>query len=175
MSFICVDVSLRPKVGFMSSEPAGGVTERSPDRSFSIGEVAHRFGVAVSTLRWWEKRGLLVPASRQSGQRRYGQAELRRVALIQMCQSTAMMSLEEIGALLAGSTCDGDWRAAVRHRIAVCDDQLARVTAARAYLSHMLECPSDHPTDNCPYLAEHIDRHMEEVAGLREGRERPDD
>ncbi|MFI0451377.1 MerR family transcriptional regulator [Actinomadura sp. 6N118] len=155
---------------------ADGAADRAADRTYSIsiGEAARRFGVAISTLRWWEKRGLLTPASRQSGRRRYGQAELRRVALIQLCQSTAMMSLEEIGALLAGSTRDGDWRAAVRQRVAACDDQLARLTAARAYLSHMLECPSDHPADTCPYLAEHIDQHLAAGPAPAKGRDHRD-
>jgi DNA-binding transcriptional MerR regulator len=169
MSFICVDVTLRPKVGFMST----GTAEK--ETLYSIGEAARRFGVAVSTLRWWEKCGLLTPASWQSGRRRYGQAELRRIALIQLCQNTAMMSLEEIGALLAGSTRNGGWRAAVRQRIAVCDERLARLTTARAYLSHMLECPSDHPVDTCPYLAEHIDQHLAAGPAPATGRERRDD
>ncbi|MEU6582433.1 MerR family transcriptional regulator [Nocardia sp. NPDC046763] len=140
--------SLRPKVGFMSSLSA-------TEQTFSIGAVARRAGVAVSTLRWWERMGLVVPAGRMSGKRRYDHANLRRIALIQLWQR-ASMSLDEIATVLAGSSSDRDWRDAVRARVAVCDEQLARITAARDYLSHLIECPNDHPADNCPYLADAI-------------------
>ncbi|WBB61904.1 MerR family transcriptional regulator [Streptomyces sp. WMMC500] len=127
--------------------------------SYGVGEVATRFQVAVSTLHWWEKQGLLTPA-RHAGRRVYGDTDLRRIALIQLLQGTAMMSLPEIAALLAGGTADRDWRTAVGQRLAVCDEQLARLTSARAYLAHMLTCPSEHPVDTCPYLAEEIDAYL---------------
>ncbi|GAA2110531.1 hypothetical protein GCM10009802_07750 [Streptomyces synnematoformans] len=125
-----------------------------------MGEVAARFGVAVSTLHWWEKQGLLAPA-RRAGRRVYGDADLRRIALIQLMQGTAMMSLPEIAVLLASSTADRDWRTAVGDRLATCDEQLARLTSARAHLAHMLTCPSDHPVDECTYLAEEIHAYLE--------------
>ncbi|MCD7437037.1 hypothetical protein K4B79_02250 [Streptomyces lincolnensis] len=45
-------------------------------------------------------------------------------------------------------------------RVAECEAQLARLTAARGYLAHLLSCPSEHPTDECPYLAEEIDEYL---------------
>lgn len=137
---------VRPEADFMSRE-----------RAYPIGAVAARFDVAISTLRWWEKYGLLS-VRRVSGQRRYDEAAIRRIALIQLMQRTAMMSLDEIAGLLAGSTEDGDWRAGVRARIAACDEQLARMTTARRYLAHLLTCPSEHPVDTCPQLAKQIDQ-----------------
>lgn len=125
----------------------------------SVGDVAARFGVAVSTLHWWEKCGLLAP-SRRSGRRAYDEADVRRIALIQLLQSTAMLSLPQIAALLTGRGDDQDWRTVVRDRVAACDEQIARLTAARGYLRHMLTCPSDHPADDCPYLAAEIDAYL---------------
>jgi MerR family transcriptional regulator, copper efflux regulator len=87
--------------------------------------------------------------------------------MIQLWQGTAMMSLDEIRTILTGGTRDRDWREAVRDRIAICDDQLDRLTSARGYLSHMLECPSDHPADRCPYLAEQIDDYLGHLTGPR--------
>ncbi|MGW0760709.1 helix-turn-helix domain-containing protein [Streptomyces sp. NPDC002814] len=124
-----------------------------------IGEVAARFDIAVSTLRWWEKCGLLSPA-RASGRRVYGDSDVRRIALIQLLQRTTLMSLPEISALLAGTSKDGDWRTAVKGRVTECEAQLARLTAARAYLAHLLDCPNDHPTDQCPHLAEELDHYL---------------
>ncbi|MFG3260005.1 MerR family transcriptional regulator [Streptomyces sp. NPDC048172] len=132
-------------------------TESSTGRG--VGEVAARFGVAVSTLHWWEKSGLLAPA-RRSGRRVYGDADIRRVALIQLLQDTARMSLPEIAALLEGGTDDQDWRAVVRGRVARCDAQLEGLRSARAYLVHLLDCPSDHPVEQCPYLGAEIDARL---------------
>ncbi|MEU1628013.1 MerR family transcriptional regulator [Streptomyces sp. NPDC020096] len=132
------------------------------ERTYPIGEVAARCGVAVSTLRWWEKRGLLAPDHRESGRRRYTDADLRRIAMVQLLQSTALMSLDEIGVILAGCTRDQDWRTAIRQRIAACDEQITQLTTARVYLTHLTNCPNDHPADNCPYLAREIDERLAE-------------
>ncbi|GAA0901130.1 MerR family transcriptional regulator [Virgisporangium aurantiacum] len=48
----------------------------------TIGELAHRFGLATHVLRHWETMGLLTPDRDGAGQRRYGRADLTRVALI---------------------------------------------------------------------------------------------
>lgn len=49
-----------------------------------IGEVARRTGVAVATLRAWERRyGLLDPHRTDGGHRRYGSADLARVRRMQ--------------------------------------------------------------------------------------------
>jgi DNA-binding transcriptional MerR regulator len=157
--FHCEAPTVRPKVGLMSTGTEPSPASPLSPSAYGIGDVAARFGVAVSTLRWWEHCGLLTPA-RTSGRRVYGDADLRRIALIQLLQRAAMMSLPEIAALLAGSSADQDWRTAVHSRVAECEDQIARLTAARGYLTHLLDCPSDHPTDRCPYLAAEIDTYL---------------
>src|SRR5262249_30579296 len=50
----------------------------------TIGELANRFGLATHVLRHWESMGLLVPGRDRGGQRRYGDGDLARVALILM-------------------------------------------------------------------------------------------
>ncbi|MFI9407920.1 MerR family transcriptional regulator [Nocardia sp. NPDC052316] len=128
--------------------------------TFSIGEVAARFGMAVSALRWWEKQGLLMPSARASGRRRYDAALVRRIALIRLLQQTALMSLEEIRTVLSG---EDDWRQVVRVRLAACAEQQLRLQAAQAYLSHTLTCRRDDPIDGCPYLAAEIDGYLESL------------
>ena len=45
--------------------------------NLSIGQLAQRTGVAIDTVRYYERNGLLQPAGRlASGYRRYGDAEL---------------------------------------------------------------------------------------------------
>ena len=66
----------------------------------SVGELAARAGVAVSTLHYYESRGL-IRAERSSGnQRRYPRAALRRVAFIRAAQRLGV-GLTEIAAALA--------------------------------------------------------------------------
>ncbi|MFG1798304.1 MerR family transcriptional regulator [Nocardia sp. NPDC049149] len=135
---------------------------------FSIGEVARRFGVAVSVLRWWEKQGLLMPSGRESGRRRYDEADVRRIALIQLLQETALMSLEEIRTVLNGEDHSGGWRQVVQTRLDACEEQQLRLQAAQAYLSHALACQRDDLVDGCPYLSEEIDNYLESI-GDRSG------
>ncbi len=63
------------------SPPGKPVDQRA---ALPIGEVARRTGVAVATLRAWERRyGLLDPQRTDGGHRRYGSADLARVRRMQ--------------------------------------------------------------------------------------------
>jgi MerR family redox-sensitive transcriptional activator SoxR len=64
-----------------------------------IGEVARRAGVRVSLIRYYEEIGLLSEPERVSGQRRYDESVLRRLAVIDVAQR-AGLSLDEIRELL---------------------------------------------------------------------------
>ena len=65
----------------------------------TIGEVAAQAGLRTSALRYYEQTGLLRPATRVSGQRRYDAAALDRLAVIQFCRRLGF-SLSEIRVLL---------------------------------------------------------------------------
>jgi DNA-binding transcriptional MerR regulator len=127
----------------------------------SIGEVSAKLGLATSTLRYWEERGMVCPTERRSGRRLYGPEEVRRIALIQMWQEGGMMSLQEISELLSGRTPAGDWRDAVRGRLELIDEQIERLSAARAYLQHYLSCPREHPAHECPIVRDEVEKHIE--------------
>jgi MerR family redox-sensitive transcriptional activator SoxR len=64
-----------------------------------IGQVAERAGVRVSLIRYYEEIGLLPKAERVSGQRRYDESVLRRLAVIDVAQR-AGLSLDEIRELV---------------------------------------------------------------------------
>ena len=51
-----------------------------------IGAVADLVGVATSTLRYYERRGLVASDGRASGQRRYHWPTVRRLVFIRMLQ-----------------------------------------------------------------------------------------
>jgi MerR family redox-sensitive transcriptional activator SoxR len=68
-------------------------------QALRIGEVAERAGVRTSLIRYYERVGLLPAPERISGQRRYDESVLRRLAVIDVAQR-AGLSLAEIGDLL---------------------------------------------------------------------------
>ncbi len=51
-------------------------------RELTVGEVAERSGVAVSTLHFYETKGLIESSRNRGNQRRYPRSILRRVAVI---------------------------------------------------------------------------------------------
>lgn len=61
----------------------------------SIGEVAARAGIRVSHIRYYEEVGVLPPADRVSGRRRYREDVLHRLSIIDVAQR-AGLSLDEI-------------------------------------------------------------------------------
>src|SRR5580698_3515776 len=56
----------------------------------SVGEVAKRSGVAVSTLHFYEAEGLIQSWRNKGNQRRYPREVLRRVAVIKVAQRTGI-------------------------------------------------------------------------------------
>ena len=68
--------------------------------TLSVGEVARRSGVAVSTLHFYESRGLISSGRSAGNQRRYARDVLRRVAFIRVAQRVGI-ALADIEAALA--------------------------------------------------------------------------
>jgi MerR family transcriptional regulator, redox-sensitive transcriptional activator SoxR len=65
----------------------------------SIGEVAKRAGTTTSTIRYYERRGLLPVPERRGGKRRYDDDAVGRLQVIKLAQS-AGFSLDEVHVLL---------------------------------------------------------------------------
>tara|TARA_Y100001956_G_scaffold82919_1_gene106819 strand:+ start:4075 stop:4482 length:408 start_codon:yes stop_codon:yes gene_type:complete len=63
-----------------------------------IAEVAHRSGLKPSTLRYYEKRGLIASDGRRGLRREYDDSVLTRLALIALGRRSGY-SLDEIGVL----------------------------------------------------------------------------
>ena len=80
----------------------------------TIGQLAAASGVPTSTIRFWERRDLLVPTARSGGQRRYTDDALAQVGLLRLCQD-AGFTLTEIQQMLAQRAGDPTrWRVAQR-------------------------------------------------------------
>jgi MerR family copper efflux transcriptional regulator len=128
------------------------------DAHLTIGEVARQAGVPTSTVRFYERRGLLAPDGRRSGQRRYRVGTMRRLVFIGMLQD-AGLSLDDIAGVLDAPTVT-DWKAIARRRLAALEDEIARLQQARAYLEGALLCRYDHPATECRIMGEEIDRRL---------------
>src|SRR5579872_7434008 len=94
--------------------PAAGIAREKADRPLSAGQVAARSGVAVSTVHFYEAKGL-IKAWRSSGnQRRYSRDILRRVAIIKVAQRLGLplsMIKQAIDSLPGGRTPTAkDWK-----------------------------------------------------------------
>lgn len=113
---------------------------------WTIGEVARRFDLATHVLRHWEDMGLLAPERDSGGRRRYGEADLYRVAVI-VSSKAAGMSLEQIRNLVDGSV-EGR-RVVLSDHLAVIDARVAELERSRFLTRHALECRA-HDISTCP-------------------------
>ena len=124
----------------------------------TIGEVARRAGVATSTVRFYERRGLLTADARHSGQRRYRTQTLRRLVFIGMLQD-AGLSLDDIAGVLDAASVT-EWKAIARQRLTALDAEIAGLQRAREYLDGALLCRYDHPATDCQIMGQEIDRRL---------------
>jgi MerR family redox-sensitive transcriptional activator SoxR len=128
----------------------------------TIGEVAHRAHVATSTIRYYERRGLLEADARQSGQRRYRIETLRRLVFIGMMQDIGL-TLDEVHGILRAATAT-EWKAIAGRRLEALDKQIAQLQHARGLLAAALWCRFDHPATDCNVMGAEIDRRLDRFA-----------
>ncbi len=110
----------------------------------TIGDAAHRLGIATSALRFYEDRGLIVSSRTPGGQRRYARDVLRRVSFIRAAQDVGL-PLREIAEGLAGLPLDRaptkeEWEAfaeAWRPRL---DAQIRTLVGIRDRLASCIGC-----------------------------------
>jgi MerR family redox-sensitive transcriptional activator SoxR len=129
-----------------------------PESLLTIGEVAERAGVTTSAIRFYERRGLLTADARESGQRRYREATLRRLVFIGMLQD-AGLALDDIEGILRAPDVQA-WKAIARRRLVALDAEIAQMQQAREYLAGALLCRYDHPATDCRIMGAEIDRRL---------------
>jgi DNA-binding transcriptional MerR regulator len=106
-----------------------------------IGDVAQRAGVPVSTLRFYEEKGLIASTGRRGLRRQFDPDVLQQLALIALGRS-AGFSLGEIARMFGpdGEPClDKQIFAAKAEEL---DATIDRLSAVRDSLRHAAECPA---------------------------------
>ena len=123
--------------------------------TYSIGELARRAGVAIDTVRYYERNQLLDPAGRlASGYRRYGDSELRRLRFIRRAKALGF-SLADVRALLSLSDERNVARIkrAAEARLAELEQRLAELERIRNALQALVAaCPGHGRAEACPIL-----------------------
>ena len=112
------------------------------EATLSIGEVAGRVGLNTSALRYYERAGLLPPAERVGGQRRYTPDAVELLLLIRFCQQVGF-TLSEVGELLTPPTAKGTkekWRELVDNKVAQLDELIAQAQAVKEVLAEARDC-----------------------------------
>jgi MerR family copper efflux transcriptional regulator len=123
--------------------------------SMSIGQLAQQAGVAIDTVRYYERNALLAPAGRlASGYRRYGAAELKRLRFIRRAKALGF-PLDDIRDLL-GLGARGDVasiRQSAQLRLADVDARIAELQRVRSGLQALVTaCPGHGRAEDCPIL-----------------------
>jgi len=116
----------------------------SANVGWSVGKVAARCGVKVSTLHFYEEKGLIFSWRNQGNQRRYQKDVLRRVSVIKAAQKVGV-SLEEIknalSALPKNRTPDTtDWEILAGRWRNDLDARIARLEKLRDSLTGCIGC-----------------------------------
>lgn len=114
------------------------------DAGWTVGRVAKRCGVRVSTLHFYERRGLIRSWRNAGNQRRYKPDVLRRVAVIKAAQKMGI-SLELIRAALANLPDDrtptvNDWEVLSTHWRDELDERIAYLERLRDSLTGCIGC-----------------------------------
>ncbi|AIB16534.1 redox-sensitive transcriptional activator SoxR (plasmid) [Azospirillum baldaniorum] len=129
------------------------------DKDLSVGEVAERSGVAVSTIHFYESKGLIASWRSSGNQRRFPRDVLRRIAVIKVAQRLGVplaTIAQALKTLPDGRTPTAeDWKRLSAAWKADLDERIAVLTKLRDGLEGCIgcgclslgECPLRNPWD----------------------------
>jgi MerR family transcriptional regulator, redox-sensitive transcriptional activator SoxR len=124
-----------------------------PYRLLSVGELARRSGVPVSTLHFYERQGLIRSLRTSGNQRRYFRAILRWIAIIKVAQQVGVplaLIKETLGKLPNGRPPSADdWRAMAEGWRRELDRRILGLTQLRDQLGDCIGCGCL-SIDTCP-------------------------
>jgi DNA-binding transcriptional MerR regulator len=141
----------------------------SPENAqlLSIGELSERTGVPASTLRYYDELGLMRPAARIAGRRRYAASAVRDIGLIVAFREIGF-KLADIKRFVHGER--QSRRELIDRKVTELAEQQHRIQVARYALEHGLVCPADDQL-KCPRFWLIIEGHQCGLS-LKESHER---
>lgn len=135
------------------------MSDQQDGRHYTIGDVAALYDLPASTLRWWEKQGVLPAPARTSAQRVYDEQALSRIGLAYLCCVIGRMPLAAAAVITSGRPGNDEWQRTLADQIDHIEQQITRLQHARTHLDRLRRCPDDDPVTQCPYLVEDILEH----------------
>lgn len=109
-----------------------------------IGQVAHRAGISVSSLHFYERRGLIRSERSAGNQRRYARDVLRRIAFIRAAQRVGFplaqiaAALQELPAQRTPNS--DDWARLAQLWRSELDARILQLQRLRDELDHCIGC-----------------------------------
>ena len=113
----------------------------------TIGQLAERFGLATHVLRFWESEGLLEPAERVNGRRRYGEEQAARVTMIMRGKEAGSVSVN--CARCSRRHIPPRARRSSSATSRRSSSEIAEAQVAKEMVEHALHCPHEDFTE-CP-------------------------
>jgi len=119
----------------------------------TVGEMAARAGVPVSTIHFYEAEGLIESWRTPANHRRYDRRELRRVAIARVAL-TVGVSLKEVKEVLdrvprGKAVSKADWAAAAEPWAAMLEEKIALLQRLRDQMGYCIGCGCL-SLDSCP-------------------------
>jgi len=110
----------------------------------SVGEISRRCGVAVSTIHFYERKGLISALRTGGNQRRFDRAMIRRIALVKAAQQIGI-PLADVARHLQALPPDRapgqeDWQRIASAWSIELDSRIRQLTALRNNLSGCIGC-----------------------------------
>lgn len=123
--------------------------------TIDIAELARRTGVAASTLRYYEERGLIASIDRRGLRRVFDARVLEQLALIALGRS-AGFTLDEIAGMVVRDGRPRIDRRALSRKAAELATTIRRLDAVRTALEHAAACPAPSHLE-CPTFRRLLD------------------
>jgi MerR family redox-sensitive transcriptional activator SoxR len=118
----------------------------------TISEVARQVGLRASAIRYYEQIGILERARRVSGQRRYEQAVLYRLAVVRRAQD-AGFTLDEIRQLFFGfsqsTPVSQRWKKIAERKLVELDARMEQIQSMRKLLKKLESCCECETVERC--------------------------
>ena len=122
-----------------------------------ISELEKNVGVNIQTIRYYERRGLLLPTTKmESGYRLYDNEAKKRLEFIRYSKKLGftLKETEELLKLRASTTARcADIKEKAESKLSEIDRKIKGLKSMRKVLKDMIKtCQNKQPTDKCPIL-----------------------
>ncbi len=121
-------------------------------KQWSISELGRQVGLRASAIRYYEQIGILERARRVSGQRRYDERVLYRLAVVRRAQD-AGFTLDEIRQLFFGfsqsTPISQRWKNIAERKLVELDARIEQIHSMRRLLKKLESCCECETVERC--------------------------